>query len=594
MADYQAPLRFMRFLLHDVFKAETYLADLPEYEDFNRELLDAILDEAANFSTQVLLPINASGDAEGCTWQDGKVTTPKGFKDAFKQYCESGWSAMGLEADYGGQPVPKSLHLMVEEMLCACNTAFALYPNLTSTAALLLQYHANQELKDTYLSKMISGEWMGTMCLTESHAGSDLGIIKTTATPNGDDSYAITGTKIFISAGEHDLADNIIHLVLAKMPDAPAGSKGISLFLVPKVLPNDSGDLGDLNNVSCGSIEHKMGIKASATAVMNFDGAKGYLVGEVNQGLRCMFTMMNSERLSVGMQGVGLAETSTQSAVAYALDRKQGRTTNDPTQLDSIIKHGDVRRMLLSMMSMTSGCRILTAYIGQQYDISEHHADSEQRKRATGLVALLTPVTKAYFTDRALETCSTGIQVLGGHGYVQEWGMEQLMRDTRITQIYEGTNGIQSLDLLGRKILGDKGVAWSDYKVQLHQMINQAQQAGYDDALCNSVADSLEALDDITSQLIQTATPDLVSSVAVDYMNFFGTVSIAAMWLKCISALPENAAEEPFYEQQLALARFFIEYHLPTAQAAKARIQSGAGPVMNLSESGFAVVTEVN
>ena len=593
MANYQAPLRLMRFLLHEVFAAESYLSDLPAYQDFNQELMDAILDEAANFSTQVLLPINASGDLEACKWDNGTVTTPEGFKEAFKQYCDSGWSAMGLDENYGGQPIPKSLHLMVEEILCSCNVAFALYPNLTSTAVMLLEKHASDELKDAYLSKLISGQWMGTMCLTESHAGSDLGIIKTTATPNDDGSYNISGTKIFISAGEHDLAENIIHLVLAKLPDAPAGSKGISLFLVPKIHPNEAGEIGERNSLSCGSIEHKMGIKASATAVMNFDDAKGYLVGEVNQGLRCMFTMMNSERLSVGMQGVGLAETSTQSAVSYALDRKQGRTTNDPTQVDSIIKHGDVRRMLLSMMSMTSGCRILSAYIGQQYDISEHHTDAEERKRAAGLVALLTPVTKSYFTDRALETCSTGIQVLGGHGYVQEWGMEQLMRDTRITQIYEGTNGIQSLDLLGRKILADKGVAWADFKVQLNQMINQAQAVGFDNDLCEAVGDSLSSLDDVTINLIQTATNDLVSSVAVEYMNYFGAVSIAAMWLKVVATLPDDKSD-PFVEQQIALARFFIEYHLPSAEAAKARIQSGTDPVMGLSEAGFALVTEVN
>ena len=593
MANYQAPLRLMRFLLHEVFGAESYLSELPAYQDFNQELMDAILDEAANFSTQVLLPINASGDLQGCQWQDGVVTTPDGFKEAFKQYCESGWSAMGLDENYGGQPIPKSLHLMVEEILCSCNVAFALYPNLTSTAVMLLEKHASDALKDAYLSKMISGEWMGTMCLTESHAGSDLGIIKTTATPNNDGSYAITGTKIFISAGEHDLAENIVHLVLAKLPGAPAGSKGISLFLVPKILPDEAGECGESNSLSCGSIEHKMGLKASATAVMNFDGAKGYLVGEVNQGLRCMFTMMNSERLSVGMQGVGLAETSTQSAVSYALDRKQGRTTNDPNQLDSIIKHGDVRRMLLSMMSMTSGCRILSAYIGQQYDYSEHHPDLDERKRAAGLVALLTPVTKAYFSDRALETCSTGIQVLGGHGYVHEWGMEQLMRDTRITQIYEGTNGIQALDLLGRKILADKGVAWSDYKVQLHQMITQAQAKGFDNALCESVGERLSSLDDITSHLIQTATSDLVSSVAVEYMNFFGAVSIAAMWLKLVSALPDNP-DDAFVQQQLALAKFFIEYHLPSADAARARIEAGAESVMSMTETSFALVTEVN
>lgn len=594
MAVYQAPLRLMRFLLHEVFEVEKRLADISAYPDFNQELMDAILDEAANFATQVLLPINASGDAEGCQFNEGKVTTPDGFKEAFRQYCESGWSAMGCDEEYGGQPIPKSLHLMVEEIFCACNTAFALYPNLTNTAIFLLEKHASQELRDIYLSKMITGEWTGTMCLTESHAGSDLGIIKTSATPNDDGSYNITGTKIFISAGEHDLADNIIHLVLAKLPDAPAGSKGISLFLVPKFHVDEQGNVGEANQVTCGSIEHKMGIKGSATCVMNFDGSKGYLVGEVNQGLRCMFTMMNNERLSVGMQGVGMAETSTQSAIAYALERKQGRVGGAPDHVDSIIKHGDVRRMLLAMMSMTSGCRALTAYMGLQYDISEQHDDPEQRKMAASLVALLTPVAKSFFTDRALETCSNGIQVFGGHGYVSEWGMEQLMRDTRITQLYEGTNGIQSLDLLGRKILAYKGQAWRVFKAHLGSMILSAKEAGYDSTQCNDVMKALTELDEVTNTIMNVATADLVSSVAVEYMNFFGTTVIACMWLKVVTTVLKKEEQGAFEKQLLSLADFYIHYHLPTVEACIKRIGAGCDPVMGMDEEGFELVTEVN
>jgi alkylation response protein AidB-like acyl-CoA dehydrogenase len=594
MAVYQAPLRFMRFLLHDVFQVEQRLAEASAYEDFNRELMDAILEEAANFATQVLLPINASGDQEGCQWQDGKVTTPTGYKEAFRQYCDAGWSAMGCDENLGGQPIPKSLHLMVEEIFCASNTAFALYPNLTNTAIFLLEKHADEALREKYMPKMITGEWMGTMCLTESHAGSDLGIIKTSARPNDDGSYAINGSKIFISAGEHDMSDNIIHLVLAKLPGSPPGSKGISLFLVPKIKVDNNGNLGEANGVTCGSIEHKMGIKASATCVMNFDDAQGFLVGEPNQGLRCMFTMMNAERLSVGMQGVGLAETSTQSAIAYALDRKQGRVSSDPEQVDSIIKHGDVRRMLLSMQSMTSGCRALTAYIALQYDLSEKHPDESVRKKAAAMVALLTPVTKAFFTDRALETCSEGIQVLGGHGYVQEWGMEQLMRDTRITQIYEGTNGIQSLDLLGRKILADKGAAWAMFKEDLEGMVSAGKEAGLNDCRLESTSKALKQLDEITQSIFAKADADLVSSVAVPYMNLFGTTVIAAFWIQ-VAAVAKQQAEQGTFEIQLEqLANFYIDYHLPAAEMHKQRILAGSESTMAVSEEAFELVTQVN
>ncbi|MBT8449797.1 MAG: acyl-CoA dehydrogenase family protein [Gammaproteobacteria bacterium] len=594
MAVYQAPLRQMRFLLHEVFNVEKTLGDISAYPDFNQELMDAILDEAANFATQVLLPINASGDLEGCKWQDGEVTTPEGFKEAFKQFCDSGWSAMGCDENYGGQPIPKILHLMVEEIFCACNTAFELYPNLTNTAIFLLEKHANQELKDKYLAKMITGEWMGTMCLTESHAGSDLGIIKTTAVPNGDDSYNLNGTKIFISAGEHDLSDNIIHLVLAKLPDSPPGSKGISLFLVPKINSDEAGNLTDSNGVSCGSIEHKMGIKGSATCVINFDDAKGYLIGEPNQGLRCMFTMMNAERLSVGVQAIGMAETSSQSAVAYALDRKQGRVSGGPEDVDSIVKHGDVRRMLLSMMTMTSGCRALSAYVGLQYDISDNHPDADERKRAAALVALLTPVCKAFVSDRGLDTCNNGIQVLGGHGYVQEWGMEQLVRDTRITQIYEGTNGIQALDLLGRKILSDKGAAWKELYCEMSGMLEAAEKAGFEPELCAEVRAELDELDSVTMQVFGKANMDFVSSVAADYMNLFGTTIIACLWLK-VAATASQKAEQGTFETQLQnQAKFFCTYHLASNTSARKRVLAGADATMAMTEAEFELLTEVN
>jgi len=594
MAEYQAPLRYMRFLLHEVFKTEEKLAEMQAFPDFNRELMDAILDEAANFSTQVLFPLNGSGDSEGCQWEDGKVSTPTGFKEAFKQYCESGWAAMGCDEAYGGQPIPKSLHLMVEEIFCACNTAFALYPNLNNTATFLLEKHASNALKQQYLEKMVAGQWTGTMCLTESHSGSDLGIIKSTAVANSDGSYQVSGTKIFISAGEHDMSENIIHLVLAKLPDAPPGSKGISLFLVPKLNLDEAGNIAEANQVSCGSIEHKMGIKGSSTCVINFDDAKGYLIGEVNQGLRCMFTMMNNERLSVGMQGIGMAEVATQSAVSYALDRKQGRVSGGPEDVDAIIKHGDVRRMLLAMMSMTTGCRNLTAYVGMQYDISEQHEDSEQRKRAASLVALLTPVCKAYFTDKAYDTTNHGVQVFGGHGYVSEWGMEQLVRDTRITQLYEGTNGIQSLDLLGRKILSDKGQAWKELYCELAGMLERARKAGFDDDLSDDVAKSLEKLNEVTELVIANASVDYVSSVAVEYMHLFGTTVIAAVWMNVVAETLKQSEQGIFEQQILNMARHFCQYHLASTATAIARIKDGSKHIMSMSEAEFELLTEVN
>ncbi|MGB1221226.1 MAG: acyl-CoA dehydrogenase family protein, partial [Alcanivoracaceae bacterium] len=448
MATYKAPLDDMRFVLNDVFEADKLWASMPATAEVTRDLADAILEEAGKMVEGVLLPLNRQGDEQGCTWNDGVVTTPEGFKDAYNTYREMGWTALSGNPAFGGQGMPKSLAVLFEEMMHATNTSFALYPLLSNGATLCLDAHATQEMKETYLPKMYSGEWAGTMCLTEPHCGTDLGIMRTKAVPNDDGSYNITGTKIFITGGEHDLTDNIIHLVLAKLPDAPAGSKGISLFLVPKFLLDDNQNPGERNGVQCGSIEHKMGIKGSATCVMNFDDARGWMVGEPNQGLAAMFTMMNYERISIGLQGVGLGDVSYQSAVEYAKDRLQGRAAsgvqNASGPADPIIHHGDVRRMLLTMRALNEGARALAAYVGLQLDTAKFSEDAAARTAAEDRVALLTPVAKAFFSDRGLETCIIGQQVFGGHGYVREWGMEQFVRDARIAQIYEGTNGIQA------------------------------------------------------------------------------------------------------------------------------------------------------
>src|SRR5690554_4742674 len=462
MADYQAPLRDMRFVLNEVFDVASLWAQLPGLADVvDADTAAAILEEAGKVTAGSIAPLNRSGDEEGCSWHEGAVQTPAGFIEAYQTYAQGGWVGVGGSPEYGGMGMPKVIGAQVEEMVNSANLSFGLYPMLTAGACLSLLNHASEELKQKYLPNMYAGVWAGSMCLTEPHAGTDLGLIRTKAEPQADGTYKVTGTKIFITGGEHDLTENIIHLVLAKLPDAPAGSKGISLFLVPKVLINEDGSLGARNSVSCGSIEHKMGIKASATCVMNFDGARGYLIGELNKGLNAMFTMMNYERLSIGIQGIGCAEASLQNAVAYAHERGQGRAPNGPVSgdkaADPIIVHPDVRRMLLSMKALNEGGRAFSTYVAVQLDIAKYSEDPTARKRAEDMVALLTPVAKAFLTDMGLETTVHGQQIFGGHGFIREWGQEQLVRDCRITQIYEGTNGIQALDLLGRKAVANGG-----------------------------------------------------------------------------------------------------------------------------------------
>ena len=481
MADYKAPLRDMRFVLNEVFEVSRLWAQLPALaEVVDAETAAAILEEAGKVTAGTIAPLNRPGDEEGCQWNAGAVSTPAGFPEAYRTYAEGGWVGVGGDPTYGGMGMPKVISAQVEELVNSANLSFGLYPMLTAGACLALNAHASDELKDKYLPNMYAGIWAGSMCLTEPHAGTDLGIIRTRAEPQADGSYKISGTKIFITGGEHDLTENIIHLVLAKLPDAPAGPKGISLFLVPKVLVNADGSLGEKNSLGCGSIEHKMGIKASATCVMNFDGATGWLVGEVNKGLAAMFTMMNYERLGVGIQGLATGERSYQSAIEYARERIQSRAPTGPVAKDKaadpIIVHPDVRRMLLTMKALNEGGRAFSSYVAMQLDTAKYSEDAVTRKRAEELVALLTPVAKAFLTDMGLETTIHGQQIFGGHGFIREWGQEQLVRDCRITQIYEGTNGIQALDLVGRKVIGSGGAFSRHFTDEIKAFVASAVQ----------------------------------------------------------------------------------------------------------------------
>ncbi|MFL5256077.1 MAG: acyl-CoA dehydrogenase family protein, partial [Rhodopila sp.] len=455
MQIYKAPLRDMRFVLHELHDSAS-LSSLRGLEEVSPDLMDSILEEAGKLAEEVLLPTNAPGDELGCVLENGVVRTPKGFKEAYDAFREGGWTSLAADPEYGGQGLPESLNKIVEEMICATNLSFSLYPGLTHGAYQAIVAHASDELKQAYLPKMVDGTWSGTMCLTEAHCGTDLGLLRTRAVPQGDGSYRITGSKIFISAGEHDLTENIIHLVLARLPDAPRGTRGISMFLVPKFVPNADGRPGARNGVVCTALEHKMGIQGSATCQLTFEDATGWLVGEPNKGLATMFTMMNSERLSVGIQGLGAAELSYQGAVAYARERLQGRGLSgakDPGKpADPIIVHPDVRRMLMTVRAYTEGCRALAGWVARQLDEMERSNDPDTRQRAEDFTALMTPVVKALFTDLGFEATNLSMQVYGGHGYIRDHGMEQIVRDARISMIYEGTNGIQALDLVGRKL----------------------------------------------------------------------------------------------------------------------------------------------
>ncbi|EOH1734257.1 acyl-CoA dehydrogenase C-terminal domain-containing protein [Pseudomonas aeruginosa] len=593
MPEYNAPLRDMRFLLNDVFDAPALWQRLPRLaERIDADTADAILEEAAKVTGGLLAPLNRSGDEEGAQWQDGAVRTPAGFREAYATYAEGGWVGLTGNPAHGGMGMPKMLAVQFEEMMYAANASFSLYSTLSAGACLALDAHGSEELKNRYLPNMYAGTWAGSMCLTEPHAGTDLGIIRTKAEPQADGSYRISGTKIFITGGEQDLTENIIHLVLAKLPDAPAGSRGISLFLVPKFLVGDDGALGARNAVHCGSIEHKMGIKASATCVMNFDGASGWLVGEVNKGLAAMFTMMNYERLSIGIQGIGCAEMSYQSAVAYARERLQSRAPTGPVARDKaadpIIVHPDVRRMLLTMKALTEGGRVFSTYVGQQLDLAKYAEDQEERSQAEALVALLTPVAKAFFTDTGLESCVLGQQVFGGHGYIREWGQEQLVRDVRIAQIYEGTNGIQALDLMGRKVVANGGLFLSIFSREV-----RAFAAGANAELAEFVTPlltALDLLDNLTQGIVARAgnDPREIGAASVEYLHLFGYTAYAYLWARmAAAALRQREADPAFHDGKLATARFYFARLLPRVHSLAAAVEAGSESLYGLEAEQF-------
>ncbi|MEI0850373.1 acyl-CoA dehydrogenase C-terminal domain-containing protein [Pseudomonas aeruginosa] len=593
MPEYNAPLRDMRFLLNDVFDAPALWQRLPRLaERIDADTADAILEEAAKVTGGLLAPLNRSGDEEGAQWQDGAVRTPAGFREAYATYAEGGWVGLTGNPAHGGMGMPKMLAVQFEEMMYAANASFSLYSTLSAGACLALDAHGSEELKNRYLPNMYAGTWAGSMCLTEPHAGTDLGIIRTKAEPQADGSYRISGTKIFITGGEQDLTENIIHLVLAKLPDAPAGSRGISLFLVPKFLVGDDGALGARNAVHCGSIEHKMGIKASATCVMNFDGASGWLVGEVNKGLAAMFTMMNYERLSIGIQGIGCAEMSYQSAVAYARERLQSRAPTGPVARDKaadpIIVHPDVRRMLLTMKALTEGGRAFSTYVGQQLDLAKYAEDQEERSQAETLVALLTPVAKAFFTDTGLESCVLGQQVFGGHGYIREWGQEQLVRDVRIAQIYEGTNGIQALDLMGRKVVANGGLFLSIFSREV-----RAFAAGANAELAEFVTPlltALDLLDNLTQGIVARAgnDPREIGAASVEYLHLFGYTAYAYLWARmAAAALRQREVDPSFHDGKLATARFYFARILPRVHSLAAAVEAGSESLYGLEAEQF-------
>ena len=597
MPIYKAPTRDTRFVINEVLKLEQY-GNLPTFENAGPDMVETVIEECGKFAGEVLAPINLSGDRQGCTRHaDGSVTTPDGFKQAFDLYREAGWGTVAAPEEFGGQGLPHVLGFVVEEFVATANQAWGMYPGLTAGAisALLAKGSPDQQAK--YLPKMIAGQWTGTMNLTEPHCGTDLGLIRTRAVPNGDGSYAISGTKIFISAGEHDLAENIIHLVLAKTPGAPESSKGISLFIVPKVLVSEDGSLGQRNAVSCGSIEHKMGIHGNATCVMNYDGAKGWMVGEENKGLAAMFIMMNAARLGVGIQGLAQAEAAYQNAVQYAQDRRQGRALTGPAEpqekADPLFVHPDVRRMLMDAKAFTEGMRAFYLWGGLLVDLSHKAASEEERTTADDMISLLTPVIKGYGTDKGFDTCVQMQQVFGGHGYIEEWGMSQFVRDARIAQIYEGTNGIQAMDLVGRKLAQNGGRAVQAFFAEVDAACAAAKGRPELAALAGQVEKANGELKAATMWFMQNGMnqPNNVGAGAHHYMHIMGIVALGLMWLKmgevAVAAIAGGSSDKAFYEAKLVTARYFGQRFTPDAGALRRKIEAGSEALMELPVEAF-------
>ncbi|MDB9958318.1 acyl-CoA dehydrogenase C-terminal domain-containing protein [Oceanospirillaceae bacterium] len=597
MPSYRAPQRDIQFVMHEVLAMSDHYKTLQGNEDIDVQTIDAILEEASKFAENVLAPINASGDEQGCTWDDGHVTTPAGFKEAYARYVEGGWPSISHSPSVGGQGLPESLGTMINELSGTSNWSWSMYPGLSHGAMNTIETHGTDAQKTLYLLPLVEGRWTGTMCLTESHCGTDLGLLRTKAEPQADGSYAITGTKIFISAGEHDMVDNIVHIVLARLPGAPEGTKGISLFIVPKVNVNPDGSLGERNQVKCGSLENKMGIHGNATCVMNFDGAKGYLIGPANKGLSCMFTFMNIARIGTAVQGLCSAEGAFQGALEYSKERLQMRSLAGPVEpekpADPIIVHPDVRRMLLTAKAFAEGGRMLVYYLSQLNDTVTHNGTTDEAKEAEVLLSLLTPIAKAFMTETGLESANLGMQCFGGHGYIREYGMEQIVRDARISTIYEGTTGIQALDLLGRKVLMTQGQSLKAFTKKIHLFCKA--EAGNE--VMAEFIEPLMALNkewgDLTMKVGMAALKDRneVGAASVDYLMYSGYVTQAYLFARAAKvsqdALAKGAGDIDFYQAKLFTAQFFFSRLLPRTQTHATTMLAGAGTLQGLDQEHF-------
>lgn len=597
MPEYQTPLRDIHFALFELLKAEQHYQAIPAYADVTEDLLGAVIEEAAKFADNVLAPLYQVGDKEGCTWTPEGVITPTGFKEAYQQYVENGWPAMSAPLEFGGQGLPHSFGGVVSnEIVGTANWPWGMYPGLSHGAKVTLETHGTEDQIARYLPKMVDGSWTGTMCLTEAHCGTDLGLLRTKAEPNPDGSYSISGTKIFISAGDHDMAENIIHIVLARLPDAPPGTKGISLFVVPKFRVADDGSLGERNAVSCGSIEHKMGINGSATCVLNFEEARGYLVGEPNRGLPAMFTFMNSARIGTAVQGLCMAERAYQGALEYARERLQMRSLsgakNPEGEADPIIVHPNVRRMLFTQKAIAEGGRAFMYWLGTMLDVA-HNDLGEQSEAAEDLLSFLTPIAKAFLTETGLEAANYGVQIFGGHGYIKEWGMEQIVRDARIATIYEGTTGIQSIDLLGRKVLGSGGELLKNYTKIVHLFCKEHA----DNEAMQEFVEPLRAINteigELTMQIGAAAmeNPEEAGAASVDYLMYSGYFVLAHMWAwmayTAQQALDAGTTDTDFYQAKIKTARFYYQRLLPRTRTHKEAMLSGADNLMSLDEEHF-------